>query len=127
MLKKYDPDVGAPASEWLAVDEARRIDLVCAYHRRARVPLPNGRLHAAIHVIVENQLALGEVVVIETLDRLQRAGLDRHEAIHAIGMVLSEHLNDVMKTDAEVSPPFHTAYFDRLKRLSVEEWRRSGS
>ena len=68
MLKKYDPDVGIRAPEWLATDEAERIELVRAYHRRARVRLPNERLHALIHVIVENQLALGEVVVIEALD-----------------------------------------------------------
>jgi hypothetical protein len=64
VLKKYDPEVGAPASAWLAADETRRIDLVRAYHRRAGVRLPNERLHAAIHVIVENQLALGEEVVV---------------------------------------------------------------
>lgn len=127
MLKKYDPDFGAPAQEWLAADEAQRIDLVRAYHRRARVRLPNERLHAVIHVIVENQLALGEVVVIETLDRLQREGLNRHDAIHAIGMVLSEHLYDVMKGAGEVSPALHAQYFERLKHLSAEAWLRSGS
>jgi hypothetical protein len=127
MLKKYDPDVGASAQEWLAADEAKRIDLVRAYHRRAGVRLPNERLHAVIHVIVENQLALGEAVVVETLDRLQRDGLERHEAIHAVGMVLTEHLHGVMTTDGEVSPALHAPYFERLKRLSVEEWLRSGS
>jgi hypothetical protein len=127
MLKKYDPDVGAPATEWLAADETERIELVRAYHHRARVRLPNERLHAVIHVIVENQLALGEVVVIETLDRLQREGLNRHDAVHAVGMVLSEHLHDLMTRGGDTPPAFHASYFERLKQLSAEAWLRSGS
>jgi hypothetical protein len=52
------------------------------------VRLPNAQLHAVIHVVVENQLALGEEVVVETLARLQREGLGRHDGVHAIGSFL---------------------------------------
>lgn len=90
-MKKYDPDVGPVAAEWLEIPEAERIDMVAAYHRRRRISLPNRQLHSTIHVVVENQLALGERVVIQALERLLDGGLDRHDAIHAIGMVLSEH------------------------------------
>jgi len=31
-----------------------------AYHRRARIRLPNEKVHAVIHAIVENQIALGD-------------------------------------------------------------------
>ena len=75
------------------MSEQRRIDLVCAYHRRARVRLPSLKGHATLHVIVENQLATAEPVVVETLARLHGEGLTRDAAIDAIGSVLLEHLN----------------------------------
>ena len=60
MLERYDP-LRAPASqEWLDMGELSRIALVENYHRRAGIRLPNVRLHATFHVIVENQAALGD-------------------------------------------------------------------
>jgi hypothetical protein len=47
-------------------------------------------VHAAIHVAVENQIAMGVELVGETVARLVAEGLDRHEAIHAIGALLAE-------------------------------------
>jgi hypothetical protein len=79
--------------DWLGTDEGERIELVSAYHRRQKIKLPNSQLHAVIHVVVENQLALGEETVVNTLSRLQGEGLSRHDAIHAIGSVLAENLN----------------------------------
>jgi hypothetical protein len=122
----YDPDVEPIGTEWLEAPEVDRIDMVIEYHRRNRVSLPNHRLHAAIHVVVENQVALREEVVVEAFERLQREGLTRHETIHAIGMVLGEHLHDVLKKGGEPTPEFHAPYFERLKRFSAEQWRRSG-
>jgi hypothetical protein len=49
------------------------------------------------HVVVENQVALGEVMrVPETLERLLDEGLDRHEAVYAIGSVLMEIMLDTV-------------------------------
>jgi hypothetical protein len=126
-LKTYDPDVAPIGAEWLETAEIDRIDMVIAYHRRGRISLPNQRLHATIHVVVENQIALGEEVVVEALERLQAEGLSRHETIHAIGMVLAEHLHDVLKMGEEPAPELHAPYFERLKHFSADEWRRSGS
>jgi len=50
------------------------------------------RIHAAIHVIVENQLALNVESTKETYNRLERQGLKRHDIIHAIGAVISEDI-----------------------------------
>jgi hypothetical protein len=124
-LRKYDPEREVVAGDWLQMSEEDRLDLVLAYHRR-RVSLPKPRLHAAIHVVVENQLALGEQVVIETLARLQREGLRRHDAIHAIGMVLTEHVHGLMQSEAEPPPDINARYFERLRQLSAEAWTRSG-
>lgn len=64
-----------------------------AYHERMRVQLPNAMLHATLHTIVENPNAMGdETVVKDTLKRLQREGLDRHEAVHAVGSALVDQM-----------------------------------
>ena len=88
-----DPLEAPEPKEWLAIDEAERIQLAQDYYRRARVRLPNEKLHAVFHVVVENQIALGdEIPVQSTLQRLMVEGLDRHEAIHAIASVLAEFI-----------------------------------
>ena len=92
-MKQYDPDRDPSPEEWLALDEQERIGLSEEYHRRHRIRIRNAKLHAVVHAIVENQLALGEPVVVATVARLRGEGLDRHDAIHAIGSVLSVHLN----------------------------------
>jgi hypothetical protein len=55
----YDPEKPGESADWLQTDEGQRIELVWSYHRRKKVRLPNAQLHAVIHVVVENQLALG--------------------------------------------------------------------
>ena len=87
---RYDASKAPDPQEWLELDESERLDLVKRYHIRAKLPVgENERLHAAAHVIVENQVALGDVTVVPaTLARLMREGLDRHDAIDAIASVL---------------------------------------
>ena len=63
-MTRYDPDTSPAPQNWLQSDEGERIQSVTTYHRRQRIKLPNEQLHAVIHVIVENQLALGEQVVV---------------------------------------------------------------
>ena len=91
-MKTYEPEIAPSAAEWLAIDEAERISLVESYHRRYRTQLPQLTLHATIHVVVENQIALGEAVVIDSVARLRAEGLTRHDAVHAVGMVGWSHL-----------------------------------
>ena len=125
-MRRYDPLAGPAAEEWLSLDEGERIRLVDEYHRRARVRLPNRKAHAIFHAVIENQVAAGdEIPVRRTLARLMGEGLDRHEAIHAIGMALSEHIWDLWhRTEPKVDP--NAPYFAALDRLTAEEWRRSG-
>ena len=89
-MKRYDPLEAPAPEEWLAMDEAQRVRLVERYHRRARIPLANEAAHASFHVIAENQVALGDKIPVRrTLDRLMKEGIDRHEAIHAVALVLA--------------------------------------
>lgn len=121
-MTRYDPDNAPHAATWLAMDELDRIGLVEAYHRRAGVRLPNARLHATVHAMVENQLAAAVPAVIDAMSRLTGEGLDRHEAIHAIGLVLAEHLGALMRDEPREADP-NAAYERALRALTAESWR----
>ena len=77
-------------------------------------------LHVTIHQIVENQLAAKELPVVhETLERLVRSGLSRHEAIHAIGSVLCEEIWEILCQER----PFDEERYERgLRQLNAREW-----
>jgi hypothetical protein len=97
--------------------------LVKRYHIRAKLPVgENERLHAAAHVIVENQVAMGNATVVPvTLARLMREGLDRHDAIHAIGTVLVGIYFDVAK-DPSRQININAAYGRQLSELTAASW-----
>jgi len=80
----------------------------------------NPILHVTIHQTIENQLAAKDPPVVhETLERLMRSGLSRHEAIHAIGSVLSVEIWEILKDER----PFDEEKYERgLRRLSAREW-----
>jgi hypothetical protein len=70
---------------------------------------------------VEAQIALGaETPAGRIAERLISEGLDRHDAIHAIGMVLAEHIYDVLKTTKSHKDP-NAPYFAALE-LTAEDW-----
>ena len=125
-MDSYDPDTPLPSADWLQTDEGERIELVSSYHRDKKVRLPNAQLHAVIHVVVENQLALGDDLVVETLARLRREGLSRHDALHAIGSVLAADLYELMRESSEATGDVHRRYLDRLKTLTAKNWREAG-
>ena len=123
-MDRYDPDLDPPPDEWLALDEHERISLAERYHRRRRIRLPNLTLHAVVHVIVENQLAAGELAVVETMARLRSEGLDRHDALHAIGSVLTGQLHSILLDPLGHERPTEK-YFDGLRKLSARTWSDS--
>ena len=113
-----------PHSEiWLELDENERIDAVMDYHRRTRVKLENPELHAIAHVVVENQVALGEATSVPaTLDRLMDEGLDRHEAIHAIASILMSIVSDIAR-EADDGSDINAKYGRELGKLTAAGWR----
>jgi hypothetical protein len=127
-MKAYNPLKPPDPEEWLALDEQERLDLVENFHRRARIRLPNAKMHAVFHAIVENQFALGdELPVKRTVQRLMSEGLDRHDAIHAVGSVLIGHLNDLLAPPAaEIGTDPNPRYHAELERLTAKDWLASG-
>ncbi len=123
-MESYDPLNAPDPDEWQSVDEQERMILVMEHHREAGVKLPNEELHATVHVIVENQIALGdEIPARATLERLIREGLDRHDAIHAVGSVLVDYMQELAGGDA--APNSNERYYEELKKLKAAEWLES--
>jgi hypothetical protein len=110
---------------WLGILIRRRrwpagINSICSSSSRRS----HSDAHAVIHATVENPLAEGIPSVTGALARLRQSGLDRHEAIHAIGSVLLEHLQALALAPEPVVDP-NSAYFAALDRLTAESWRQS--
>lgn len=125
-LTAYDPLKTPDAEQWLALDESERISLVVDYHKRMRIDLPNAQVHAIMHAIVENQVALGEETPVRhKVHQLMAQGLDRHQAIHAIASVLINHMHELVQDHASADDP-NPRYYAALKRLNARKWLRSG-
>jgi hypothetical protein len=126
-MKTYNPDQAVDPLEWNALDEGERQYLVERYHRKKRIKMPNSRVHAVFHVIVENQVALGaEIPAQKTLERLMREGLSRHDAVHAIGSVLAGRIFDLMKHKVK-DQDVNAIYYRQLEELTAESWLNSAN
>jgi hypothetical protein len=123
-MDRYNPEAAPDAEDWLALDEGERIQLVEWYHRDARVDLPKAArtLHASMHVVVENQLALNDAPVVRALARLRKEGHSRHDAVHAIGSVVAEHIYDLLKRK-DAPETARARYYAAVERLTVATWR----
>lgn len=132
-MEVYDPSQPPDPKQWLALTESERVELVQEFHADALQELedhdPDGALsrntlHAAIHVVVETQLAQRIDPVCQTLTRLMYEGLGRHDAIHAIGGELAGYLFEALGGGTEAAPEkFTDLYYDRLRRLTAAAWR----
>jgi len=120
-MERYDPLELPEPNLWRTLDEDDKLTLVLEHHREAGIDLPNETVHASIHVVVENQIAIPEAPVVEALSRLTRQGLDRHEAVHAIGAVLAVHLNELLRSESDTAED-HRRYFRRLGKLTAKRW-----
>jgi len=124
--KRYNPLSAPNAERWLAEDHAEKLARVLRSHRRERLDASQLKVHAILHTIVENQIALGDATPVpEAIDRLMAEGLDRHEAIHAVASKLTEHLWDILHVETQPSDDLHEAYFDAVRQLTAEEWLNS--
>src|SRR5215475_10968067 len=123
-MDSYNPEHAPVGSEWLELDEDERLLLVEQYHRDARIRLPKRarRFHASIHTIVENQLALNDEPVVKVLDRLMRERLSRHDALHAIGYLVSEQIYDILKHN-EPPDASKARYYAAIEKLTAAAWR----
>ena len=117
----YDALVAPDPAEWLETDEAERLEAILRYHKKAGEAFDGLRMHAIVHLAVETQLAEGHPVAVRTLARLLEQGLDRHDALHAIGAAVAEQIFGAVK-----GQPFDAAKYEHaLNALSASSWRNS--
>jgi len=123
MIEQYDPLNPPDPQEWLALDEMTRIILVLEYHTKSGEESERDHVHAVVHTVVENQVALGDDYPVKSaIERRMGEGLDRHDAIHAVGSVLAKYLWEV-GTGRNKSPNFSDDYFEEVSRLTAQKWR----
>ena len=120
-MREYDPSASLDPEKWDLLDEDEKLALVQQYHEQSDSDLPDLALHSLVHTIVENQIALGnELPVAATLARLEREGLDRHDAIHAIASILVDHLHEILSgSDTKGG---HERYYEAVTALTAESW-----
>lgn len=119
-MTEYDPDLAPDPEAWRAGNEMMLVELVRQYHRARQIPLPNERVHASLHVMVENQVALGaQTPVADAVARLMGEGMSRHDAIHAVGAILSKHMHRATSTGVPIS---RDAYFADVRAVGKDAW-----
>lgn len=131
-IDRYDPDTAPDPAAWLALDETQRTALIENHHVETGVQIEGMHLHAMLHMIVENQIAMGEETPVrDRVRQLMAQGVSRHEAIHAISYVLLQHLNDIhrdVRADADTAGADTKAstarYYQALKRIDANKWRK---
>lgn len=124
-MDAYDPERAPDPGSWLESDERERIVLVEAWHRAARINLPNVAVHAALHTVVENQIAMNLEPVVRAMHRLTKEGLTRHDAVHAIGSVVATHLFDMLTMgQGDNADASQARYFAAVERLTATSWHQ---
>ena len=120
-MREYDPSATLDPEKWDLLDEDEKMALVQIYHEQSDPDLPDLALHSLVHTIIENQVALrDELPVAATLARLEREGLDRHDAIHAIASILVNHLHEILS--GSETKGTHEQYYEALTALTAESW-----
>jgi hypothetical protein len=117
-MERYDADTAPDAEQWLALDEEQRTTLIRRHHRGRVLRIHPDRfdlkMHSALHLIVENQVAAGEPEgVRRTVERLTGAGLRRHAAVHMVMEVLLHTVGGHLEPER---------YEQNLEKLDAGSW-----
>ena len=117
----YDPEKAPSPEEWLELGEDEKVSWIVEYHEDSGQEEPEGdwELHSILHCVVENQIALGTGNVPETIKKLIRQGLCRHDAVHAVGSVVGEDIHALLDSQAMFDPK---KYRRRLDKLTAKRW-----
>jgi hypothetical protein len=119
----YDPDVLPNVEKWIESSEQERLDLIEKYHVQAKIEMPSIKGHAVIHAVVETQIAIGFEPSVRAISRLQTEGLDRHEAIHAIGYIVADFLYELTTIDeSQDSQEINSRMSAAIERLTAKQW-----
>ncbi len=124
---KYDPAKRVEPQWWRSLGAEERVSLIEAAHVVLPAwhhPVPESRPHALLHVVAENLAARGdEIPVYAALQRLVRQGLQRHDAIHALGNACSEHARAIGSGRASPDDPPPEGQIKSAAAMTVAKWR----
>lgn len=124
----YDPEETPDPDAWMELSEDERILAVRGAHRGQLDDLEEGgtRLHVALHVVVENQVAEGDALpVAAKLEALRDEGLSRHDAVHAIASVFSGLWWELSTDRLDRNVDFNARYYAELEELTARSWLES--
>ena len=73
-MESYNASKNPNSALWLNLDEAVRMELIENYVEDFEKEIDNSKknMHASVHMVVENQLALGEEPALNAYSRLLR-------------------------------------------------------
>lgn len=118
-MSAYDPAVAPDPAAWLALDQPARIAAVAEFHREHRIEIPRKDrvMHSAVHAIVETQIASDDPPEVgAAMARLTSAGMDRHEALHALGATLARHMFALSRNE-DAGADGHAKYREAVAAL----------
>lgn len=122
-ITHYNPDIAPNPGEWLALSELERVRLAQNHHLSAEMKGPGVKAHAAMHVVVENQIASGYGPSQKAVIRLQSQGRSRHDAIHAIAAVVAQFIFELNQGQ---TPQQQASYQSRMGaaigQLHATQW-----
>ena len=124
-MMRYNPGGALDAKAWLELDDKTRANLAESAHVAPESWHPSGgisRMHATLHAVVETQIAL-ESPARDTLVRLLREGLHRHEAVHAIGAVLIDHVVAAARPGGPKLEDVDPSLLRNLASLTARRWQ----
>jgi hypothetical protein len=102
--------------------------MVATFHMVNRLRSGSKKAHAAMHVVVENQVAMGFGPTVRAMERLQNGGLSRHDAVHAVASVVAEHLHSLMSGgQTEASQTQQSRLNAAIERLDAKSWLASAA
>ena len=123
-MLQYNPEVTQNPSDWLAMDEEDRIQLIEEYHHSKRIKMGSVKAHAMFHSMVENQIVEGVESVVHAMDRLIKQGLSRHDAIHAIGSIIAEQFYEATNNEGTSGGSPQDRFNEKVNRLNAKDWLR---
>ena len=53
-----------------------------------------------------------------------KEGLNRHDAIHAVGSVVAEHINELLRLK-DAPETSRARYYAAIERLTVAQWHKN--
>jgi uncharacterized glyoxalase superfamily protein PhnB len=121
-VTRYDAKAPMPSSNWLALSETERLRLARNFHVQSRIKAPRMTAHAAIHVMVENQIAIGYGPTRRAVGRLVAQdfcaeGLAENFMMHIL-------VEDVEAWRAHVQATGVVSKFDvRCTEIEIQPWR----